>query len=99
MTIRHIVMWKLASADAGERAHHAANIKAGLESLPAVISEIGALEVGVNTEEDGEFDVVLVSDFASADALRVYVDHPEHKKVSTYIRSVVGGRAAVDFEV
>jgi len=100
MTIRHVVSWKLATAVPGERAEQSAAIKRGLESLPASIPEILALEVGVNAlNPDANFDVVLISDFADADAIARYVAHPEHEKVAAYIRSVVSGRSAVDFEV
>lgn len=97
MTIRHVVMWKLASAGGSERAEHAARMKAGLESLPAAIPEILALEVGVSGQQDDDFDIVLVSDFADLDALQRYIDHPAHQEVAGYIRSVVAGRAAVDY--
>jgi len=65
LTLRHVVMWKLASTDEAERADQAARIKAGLEALPAVIPEILRFEVGVNSLPANEFDVVLVSDFAA----------------------------------
>ncbi|WP_426622916.1 Dabb family protein [Leifsonia sp. McL0607] len=96
MTLRHVVMWKLASTDEAERAGQAVRIKAGLESLPAAIPEILRFEVGINSLPVNEFDVVLVSDFADEAALQRYVAHPEHEKVASYIRSVVSGRAAVD---
>ena len=99
MTIRHVVTWKIASADASERAEQAATVKSRLESLPAVIPEIQAFEVGVNSLEGDNFDLVLISEFADAGALQRYVDHPAHQEVARYIRSVVGGRSAVDFEV
>ncbi|WP_158861961.1 Dabb family protein [Leifsonia sp. AG29] len=99
MTIRHVVSWKLATTDAEERAQHAAGIKLGLESLPAVIPQIRFLQVGVNALAGDNFDVVLISDFDSDDDLRAYVEHPAHAEVASYIRSVVAGRAAVDYEV
>lgn len=99
MTIRHVVMWKLATTDESERAEQAATVKAGLESLPAVIPEILRLEVGLDSLGDGNFDIVLISDFADAEALTRYVEHPDHQRVAGYIRSVVAGRSAVDFEV
>ncbi|MFF1877048.1 Dabb family protein [Leifsonia sp. NPDC058230] len=100
MTIRHVVSWKLATTDPAERTEQAAAIKRGLESLPPSIPEILALEVGVNVLAPGaNFDVVLISDFEDADALARYVAHPDHETVAAYIRSVVGARSAVDFEV
>ncbi|MFF1571206.1 Dabb family protein [Leifsonia sp. NPDC058292] len=100
MTIRHVVSWKLATADPAERAEQAATIKRGLEALPASIPEILALEVGVNAlSPEANFDVVLISDFDDADAIARYVEHPEHEKVASYIRSVVQARSAVDFQV
>lgn len=100
MTIRHVVSWKLASDEPEERARQAAEIKRGLEGLPASIPEILSLQVGVNVLNPGaNFDVVLISDFEDEDAIGRYIAHPEHEKVAEYIRSVVAGRSAVDFEV
>ena len=99
MTIRHVVAWKIASTDEDERAVQAATVKARLESLPAIIPEIRAFEVGLNSVEGNDFDVVLISEFADEAALERYVQHPDHQEVAAYIRSVVGGRASVDFEV
>ncbi|MGH1524251.1 Dabb family protein [Leifsonia sp. L25] len=98
MTLRHVVMWKLASTEEAERADQAARVKAGLESLPAVVPEILRFEVGLNSLPANEFDIVLVSDFEDEAALQRYVEHPEHEKVASYIRSVVSGRASVDAE-
>ncbi|WP_025156028.1 Dabb family protein [Leifsonia aquatica] len=98
MTIRHVVTWKLASTDAAERAEQAAAVKAKLEALVGVVPEIERLEVGVNVLP-GNFDLVLISDFADLDAVARYQVHPAHEAVAAYIRSVVDGRSAVDFEV
>lgn len=100
MTLRHVVTWKLAETDAEVRAEQIERIRSGLEALPALVNEIRAFQVGVNALTAGDnFDIVLVSDFDDADALARYVVHPEHQKVAGYIRSVVSGRSAVDFEV
>ena len=100
MTIRHIVSWKLAATDESVKAEQATRIRAGLESLPAQISEIRALEVGINTLNLGQnYDVVLVADYEDEAALARYVVHPEHEKVAAYIRSVIAERSAVDFLV
>jgi hypothetical protein len=100
MTIRHVVSWKLASAEPAERAEQASAIKHGLEGLPASIPEILSLQVGVNVLNPGaNFDVVLISDFDDEDAIARYIAHPEHEKVAAYIRSVVERRSAVDFQL
>jgi predicted metal-dependent HD superfamily phosphohydrolase len=99
MTIRHVVSWKLATTDEEERASHAAGIKIGLESLPAVIPQIKFLQVGVNVVPENDFDVVLISDFDSVDDVKIYQEHPVHLEVAAFIRSVVAGRASVDYEV
>lgn len=99
MTIRHVVSWKLAATDEAERAEHAARIKRGLESLPAVIPQLRFLQVGVNVVPSNEFDVVLISDFDTVDDIAIYQEHPVHLEVAGFIRSVVASRASVDFEV
>lgn len=99
MTIRHVVSWKLATTDETERAEHAAGIKRGLESLPAVIPELRFLQVGVTVVPGADYDVVLISDFDSLEDIQVYQEHPAHLEVAGFIRSVVASRAAVDFEV
>jgi heme-degrading monooxygenase HmoA len=55
--------------------------------------------VGVSAAPGDDFDVVLISDFDSMDDVHAYQVHPAHQEVAAYIRSVVSGRAAVDFEV
>lgn len=100
MTLRHVVTWKLAETDATVKAEQIARIRSGLESLPALVSEIRTLEVGVNDVTSAQnWDVVLIADYDDADALARYVEHPEHQKVAGYIRSVVSERSSVDFVV
>ena len=45
------------------------------------------------------WDVTLVADFDSVEAIEQYQVHPAHEEVAVYIRSVVSSRVAVDFEV
>jgi len=100
MTIRHIVAWKLASDDADTRAEQAKEISRLLHTLPDVIADILALEVGINAlTPEANFDVVLTADYADEASLQRYVEHPEHQKVAAYIRSIVSGRASVDYRV
>ncbi len=98
--IRHVVTWKLATTDEAERAEQAATIARGLQSLPAFIPEILSLEIGTNVLNPGDnFDLVLIAEYEDEAALLRYQQHPEHVKVASYIRTVVAGRSAVDFEI
>lgn len=98
MTLRHVVTWKMASEDPAERAEHAAGIVSRLQGLVGVVPSIQSLSTGVNALEiDGNWDVTLVADFEDAAGLEAYQVHPAHQEVVGYVRSVAGGRSAVDF--
>lgn len=96
--IRHIVMWRL--ADTPDKAQKAAAIKEGLEALKDKIAEITDIQVGINiNDSDTVSDVVLVSTFASKDALAAYVQHPAHKAVgAAAVKPNVTERRVVDYE-
>ena len=99
--LKHVVMWRFKEGAEGKtRKEHAEWMKAHLEQLTKVIPEICSLEVGVN-EREGEmaYDAVLISVFKDADALKAYKEHPEHKKVSAYCKSVRESRTVVDYEI
>ncbi|WP_295010462.1 Dabb family protein [uncultured Microbacterium sp.] len=98
MTLRHVVTWKMAAGDASTRAEHAEGIVARLEGLVGVVPSIRALSTGVNALDiEGNWDVTLVADFDDAEGLDAYQVHPAHQEVVAYVRSVAGGRSAVDF--
>lgn len=97
--IRHIVFWKLKDTVEHPKAASMARIKAEMEALPALIPEIGLLEVRLNLRSgDDEFDLMLYSEFADAAALQVYMDHPAHKAASSFVTPVRVGRAIFDGE-
>jgi sensor domain CHASE-containing protein len=100
VTIRHIVLWKLAAEDADTRALHAEQIAEKLLALPAQIAEIRRMEVGPNVAyPQTNWDVALVADFDDVEGLDAYQVHPAHQEVVAFVRSVVSDRAAVDFPV
>ncbi|MDQ4215644.1 Dabb family protein [Microbacterium capsulatum] len=100
MALRHVVTWKMAAEDPKERAEHAAGVASRLQALVGVVPSIRSLSTGVNSLAiDGNWDVTLVADFDDAEGLDAYQVHPAHQEVVAYVRSVVGGRSAVDFEV
>ena len=98
--IRHVVIWKMAAADADTRAEHAAEVVRLLRGLETAVPVIRSLSVGTNAAvPEANADVSLVMDVDDLDALEAYQTHPAHQEVAAYIRSVAGGRMAVDFEV
>ncbi|WP_353115568.1 Dabb family protein [Microbacterium sp.] len=100
MTIRHVVMWKLASEGGQERAAQAAEVARRLNALEGVVPQLRAISAGANSLYVGEnWDVVLVADVDTPEDLEAYQVHPAHQEAAAYIRSVVESRVAVDFEV
>lgn len=98
--IRHVVSWKLAEKDAPVRAEQATEVARRLNALMGVVPELRAVSAGANVAHpDVNWDVTLVADVDSLDALEAYQVHPAHKEVGAYIRSVVESRVAVDFEI
>lgn len=98
MSIRHIVLWKLAADDADTRALHAEQIAERLLALKGVVTEIDHIEVGRNVANpQSNWDVALVSEFADVEALERYQVHPAHQEAAGFIRSVVAERSSVDY--
>lgn len=97
--VRHIVAWnfKEGFSDAENQAH-ALKIKTGLENLPNLIEGIVALQVYIHPLADSNRDMVLNSLFKNEEALAAYQNHPEHKKISAFIRTVIQDRVCVDYE-
>jgi hypothetical protein len=99
VTLRHVVAWKLAAEDEATRREQAQQIADRLLALRGVVPELIDISVGPDLVGDGNWDVALVADMADAAALDAYQRHPAHQEVVGYVRSVVAGRVAVDFEV
>lgn len=98
--IRHVVMWQLKATDPAEKVDVAHRIRDDFRTLPPLVKEIRALQVGINVlHVDRNFDVVLIADFHDLAALELYLQHPAHQKVAAYVRSVTSDRRAIDFEV
>lgn len=97
--IRHIVMWNVGGADADARRDNIALLKAQFESLRGRVPGLLHLEVGVDESRiDYACDVVLVTDFASREALAAYAQHPEHLRVRQTLGDMRTARHQVDYE-
>jgi hypothetical protein len=98
--IKHIVMWRLKEiADDATKQENAQKLKERLESLRDKIREIKDIEVGINVNpSEAAFDVVLYSEFEDREALRIYQNHPEHKKIVDFVGRIRTDRCVVDYE-
>lgn len=99
--VKHIVMWKLKDTAEGKtKKENAEIIKQGLEGLKDKIDFLKAVEVGLNfNSSEMAYDVVLYTEFASAEDLERYQNHEEHLKVAGYVRKVNAARVVVDYEI
>jgi len=98
--IKHIVMWRLKElADNATKRENAEKLKEKLESLRDKIEEIKGIEVGINVNpSEAAFDVVLYSEFENLEALKIYQNHPEHKKIVDFVSRIRTDRCVVDYE-
>jgi hypothetical protein len=98
--IKHVVSWTLIGSTPGEKAEQSSFVIDQLMTLPALIPEIVSLSVSTNAVAiDGNWDLVLIGDYADEAALATYIDHPEHQKVVAKIKPFFADRAAVDILV
>lgn len=96
--LRHVVMfrWSPEATDDGKAA-----VAAGLGQLPGAIPEIAGYRFGPDAGlAEGNWDFVVVADFADEAAYLVYRDHPVHQGlIAEKIAPIVVARAAVQHEV
>ncbi|MBC8488823.1 MAG: Dabb family protein [Bacteroidetes bacterium] len=99
--VKHIVMLKLKDyADKGQKLENALKLKKAIEDLKIYIDELKYMEVGLNfNERPSAYDLVLTTTFNSEDDLEKYREHPEHKKVLIFLRSVTDKTSVVDYEI
>ncbi len=96
--IRHCVMFRWNDEATPELIQ---GLRDNIVKLPERIDVVRAFsmgdDIGVN---EGNFDFCVTADFDSAEDYVVYRDDPSHHEfIATYVRPIVGGRAAVQFEM
>jgi DNA-binding Lrp family transcriptional regulator len=99
--IKHVVLFKLAAFAEGNSKHeNALYLKDKLENLESLIPELSKIEVVLNIPgvSDQNFDLMLIAEFENLQDLDVYINHPEHVKVGSFLSKVRTDRAAIDFE-
>lgn len=98
--VRHIVMWNVAGETPEERDKTKARIKTAFESLRGQIPGMSFLEIGIDVSRiDYACDVVLFSEFESAEALKAYAVHPAHLRIRDALEGLRIARYQVDYPV
>ena len=98
--VKHIVLFKLkdeASADKKLEAMHA--FKQAIEALPAKISVIRKVEVGLNINPGETWSIALYSEFDTLDDVKAYATHPDHVAAGALLAEVRESRACVDYAI
>lgn len=99
-TIRHIVMWKVKGDTPEERQEAVQTVKTRFEGLRHRIAGLLRLEIGIDISKiDYACDMVLVTDFANAEALAAYATDPAHLEVRDALVGVRIERHQVDYPV
>ena len=99
--IEHVVMWKFAdNAEGKTREENMAIVRERLFALPAIIPEIKFMQIGRDVSRtDMSYDMMLLTEFESVEDMKTYAVHPEHLKVSGFIRSVIESRVVLDCDL
>ncbi|HBO07060.1 MULTISPECIES: Dabb family protein [Bacteroides] len=98
--VKHIVLFKLKDeAPADEKLAAMNNFKKAIEALPAKISVIRKIEVGLNINPAETWSIALYSEFDTLDDVKFYATHPDHVAAGKLIAEVKESRACVDYEV
>jgi len=98
--ITHLVFFKmLPQAEDASAAENTTIIVNLLKELTSKIPELEYLRAGPDfSGTPASYDVGLITQFKSKEALEIYRAHPEHQKVVEVILKVTSARAVVDFE-
>lgn len=91
---RHVVMFRWHADSTDEQ--RAASISA-LHDFAVAVTDLGTVTVGVDAGlAQGNFDAVVVADFADKDRYLAYAADPRHRElVSTHIAPILDARVAV----
>lgn len=98
--IRHLVMWDVRADSAEQKTRHIDILRQCFEGLNGRIPGLLRMHIGVDQSHvDYACDVVLYSEFESAQALEDYASHPEHLRVKAELGDMRIARHQVDYEV
>lgn len=93
-------MWNIQGASEEEWTRNVQTLRQSFESMRGRIPGLLHLEIGVDQSHvEYACDVVLYSEFESAQALAAYAVHPEHLRVKAEIGDMRIARHQVDYAI
>ncbi|GAA0313630.1 MULTISPECIES: Dabb family protein [Oceanobacillus] len=98
--IKHIVQWNhRENFSEAEKKTNAEKIKNELESLKEKIDGVVSIKVIIDPLATSDRDIILDSEFETEEALQQYQIHPEHVRVSEFVKECVQDRVCVDYQL
>lgn len=96
--VKHIVLFKLKDdVPVAEKLAVMNNFKEAIEALPAKISVIRKIEVGLNMNPEETWNIALYSEFDSLEDVKIYATHPDHVAAGKILADTKDNRACVDY--
>ncbi len=97
--IKHIILWNL-KEDIEDTVKVKKGIKENLESLVGKVPGLVKLEIITEGLPSSNADVMLYSEFESAEALKGYAVHPDHVAAADgFVRPYTASRVCMDYEI
>lgn len=98
--VKHVILWKLRDEiPEAERPALILEAKTRLEALGGKIPGMYYISVRTDKLSSSSADMMLETLFADADALAGYQKNPLHLEAATFVRSIVGTRLCLDYDV
>ena len=98
--VKHIVLFKLKDEVPETDELVVMNkFKEAIEALPAKISVIRKIEVGLNMNPGESWHIALYSEFDNLDDVKFYATHPDHVAAGKIIAEAKESRSCVDYEI
>lgn len=94
--IKHIVLFKFRAFP--DKQGRMEEIKKRLEQLPATISELQDIHIGINANPAEKWDMSLEASVSDLQNLQIYAVHPAHQAIlQEFIKPILEERACVDY--
>ena len=98
--VKHIVLFKLKDeVPETDKLVVMNKFKEAIEALPAKISVIRKIEVGLNMNPGESWHTALYSEFDNLDDVKFYATHPDHVAAGKIIAEAKESRSCVDYEI